>query len=131
IHKSWLVLPPAIEWYYKRKHFNYQPMPPYKPGCAVWETRNPMALIYPEPGAKIYVPREITGQKGRAVFTAAHQKPDAKIFWHLDDEYIGTTVHTHQMALDPDPGTHFITIVDETGERITRRFVILEKDRSG
>ena len=128
VHKSWLVLPPAIEWYYKRKHFDYLPLPPYKPGCYVWEARKPMALIYPEPNAKIYVPLEITGQKGRTVFTAAHQKPEAKIFWHLDDAYTGTTVHTHQMALDPKPGTHFITIVDETGERITRRFVILEKD---
>ncbi|HRO44701.1 penicillin-binding protein 1C [Agriterribacter sp.] len=128
VHKSWLVLPPAMEWYYKRKHFDYQPVPPYKPGCAAWDSHKPMALIYPEPDAKIYVPREISGQKGRTVFTAAHQKPEAKIFWHLDDTYIGTTVHTHQMALDPNPGTHFVTIVDETGERITRQFVILEKE---
>jgi penicillin-binding protein 1C len=88
-----------------------------------------MDLIYPEPYAQIYVPRELTGEKGRTVFTAAHQKPDAKIFWHLDDTYIGTTVHFHQMALDPGAGKHFLTVVDEAGERITRQFEILEKDK--
>lgn len=129
VHKSWLVLPPVMEWYYKRKHFDYQPLPPYKDGCAVWETRKPLALIYPEPEAKIYVPLEISGQRGRTVFTAAHQKPEAKIFWHLDEDFIGTTIHQHQMALNPPPGTHFITIVDEAGERITRRFVVLEKEK--
>ena len=127
VHKNWFVLPPAIEWYYKRKHLDYRTLPPYLPGCAALEIRKPMALIYPEPYAKIYVPREITGEKGRTVFTAAHQKTDVKIFWHLDDEYIGTTVHFHQMALDPKPGKHFLTIVDETGERITRQFEVLEK----
>jgi hypothetical protein len=33
------------------------------------------------------------------------------------------------MALDPKPGKHFLTIVDEAGERITRQFEILEKDK--
>ena len=129
VHKNWFVLPPVIEWYYKRKHLDYRELPPYLPGCAALGIHKSMDLIYPEPYAKIYVPREITGQKGRTVFTAAHQKTDAKIFWHLDDVYIGTTVHFHQMALDPKPGKHFLTIVDETGERITSQFEILEKDK--
>ncbi|HRP55423.1 penicillin-binding protein 1C [Agriterribacter sp.] len=128
VHKSWFVLPPVIEWYYKRKHLDYQSLPAYLPGCAAPGTHKPMDIIYPEPNAKIYVPREITGEKGRTVFTATHQKENAKIFWHLDDAYIGTTVHFHQMALDPRPGKHFLTIVDEAGERITRQFEILEKD---
>ncbi len=129
VQKSWLVLPPVMEWYYKRKHFDYRPLPPYLPGCTAPGSYNSMDLIYPEPYAQIYVPRELSGEKGRTVFTAAHQKPDAKVFWHLDDTYIGTTVHFHQMALDPGPGKHFLTIVDEAGERITRQFEILEKDK--
>ncbi len=87
-----------------------------------------MDLIYPEANAKIYVPVEITGEKGKTVFTAAHQKPDAKIFWHLDDEFIGTTERFHQMGLNPSPGKHFITLVDESGERLTRAFEILERE---
>src|SRR5690606_3341221 len=34
IHKSWFILPPVMEWYYKRKHYGYHLLPPFKPGCA-------------------------------------------------------------------------------------------------
>lgn len=127
VHKSWFMLPPVMEWYYRRKHLDYQLPPPFMEGCAEG-VRRMMDFIYPEANAKIYVPVEITGERGKTVFSAAHQKPDAKIFWHLDDEFIGSTTRFHQMALSPPPGKHFITLVDESGERITRSFEILEKD---
>ncbi len=84
-----------------------------------------MELLYPLQNAKIYVPLEIDGRHGRTVFTAAIRKQDRKIFWHLDDEYIGTTINFHQMALSPSPGKHVITIVDEEGETISREFEIM------
>ena len=87
-----------------------------------------MELIYPEQNARIYVPKEVTGRKGKTIFTAAHTNPNATLFWHLDDAYIGTTEQFHQMALNPSPGFHIITIVDNEGETITRNFEILEKD---
>jgi penicillin-binding protein 1C len=54
---------------------------------------------------------------------------ETKLFWHLDDNYIGTTTRFHQMALNPSKGFHTITVVDEQGETITRQFEILEKER--
>ena len=54
------------------------------------------------------------------------KKTGARIFWHLDDEYIGETTRFHQMALSPAPGKHFITLVDDAGERITHQFEVLE-----
>lgn len=128
VHKSWFVLPPVMEWYYKRRHIDYQPPPDYKAGCGAISNHRSMELVYPEPNAKIYVPVELTGEKGKTIFTAAHQKQEAKIFWHLDNEYIGTTTHFHQMALSPIPGKHTITLVDEAGERLTRIFEVLDKE---
>ena len=127
VHKSWFILPPTMEWYYRRKHFDYMPVAPYKEGCGNNVSHRAMELIYPENNARIYVPVEINGERGKAVFTAAHQRADAKIFWHLDDEYIGETTRFHQMALSPAPGKHFITLVDDAGERITHQFEVLEK----
>ncbi len=130
VHKSWFILPPVMEWYYRQKHFDYLPLPPYKEGCGINTSRSAMALIYPENNARIYVPVEINGVQGKVVFTAAHQKPDAKIFWHLDDEYIGETTRFHQVALSPVPGRHFLTIVDDSGERVTHQFEVLEKENT-
>ena len=126
IHKSWFVLPPTMEWYYKQKNHEYQPLPPFEPGCDANNNTRQIGIIYPEQNAKIYVPLEIDGQRGKTVFTATHRKPGSKIFWHLDDEYIGTTVNFHQMALSPSPGKHVLTIVDEDGESVSRQFEILE-----
>lgn len=126
MHKSWFVLPPTMEWYYKQKNHEYQPLPAFKPGSDINSNTRQIGIIYPEQNAKIYVPLEIDGQRGKTVFTATNRKPGNKIFWHLDDEYIGTTINFHQMALSPSPGKHVLTIVDENGESISRQFEILE-----
>jgi len=128
MHKSWFTLPATMEFYYKAKHQDYQPLPPYMSNCSPDAARQ-MEMIYPEQNARIYVPLEVSGQKGKTVFTATHRNSNEKLFWHLDDNYIGTTTQFHQMALNPSKGHHTITIVDEQGETITRRFEILEKER--
>lgn len=127
VNKSWFVLPPAIEYYYKAKHQDYQPMPPFKTGC-IAESNRSMEVIYPDDNARIYVPKEVSGQKGNTVFTAAHRNADAKLFWHIDDQYAGTTQRFHQMGFNPGKGWHTLTIVDEQGESVSRRFEILEKE---
>jgi penicillin-binding protein 1C len=127
-HKSWFILSPAMEYYYKQKNIDYKPLPPFKPGCAFAETGKLIEIIYPQPDAKIYVPLEINGERGKTIFTAAHRRAGAKIFWSLDDEFVGTTQNFHQIALNPAPGKHIITLVDEDGVSVSREFEILEKD---
>ena len=128
-HKSWFILSPAMEFYYRQRNADYKPLPPFKPGCGMQETGKQIELIYPQEGAKIYVPLEINGEKGRMIFTAAHRRPGAKIFWSLDDTFAGTTQNFHQLALNPSVGKHIITLVDESGASISRQFEILEKEK--
>ncbi len=127
-HKSWFILSPAMEYYYKQKNLDYATLPPFKPGCVFTETGKLIEIIYPQPTAKIYVPLEINGERGKTVFTAAHRRAGAKIFWSLDDEFVGTTQNFHQMGLNPSPGKHIITLVDENGVSVSRQFEILEKE---
>lgn len=128
LHRSWFILTPAMEYYYKQRNFDYIPLPPFKPGCISAETGRLIEIIYPQPDAKIYVPLEINGERGKTVFTAAHRRAGAKIFWSLDDEFVGTTQNFHQIGLNPAPGKHIITLVDENGVSISRQFEILEKE---
>ncbi len=123
-HKPWFVLPPAMEHFYKASH-SYIPLPPFKPGCNIVEQGRSMELIYPKPGARIYIPVEIDGSLGQTVFKATHRQQGASIFWHLDNQFVGTTTDFHQMPLRPSPGRHTLTIVDDDGEQIQLPFEIL------
>jgi penicillin-binding protein 1C len=126
VNKTWFTLPPAMEFYYKAKHREYKLLPPYMSNCSFDFSRQ-MEIIYPEQNAVIYVPLELSGEKGKTVFKATHRNFNEKVFWHLDNNYIGTTQQFHQMALNPTKGAHTITIVDQQGETLTQRFQILDK----
>ena len=127
VHKSWFILPPAMEFYYKQHNHDYIPLPDYMTGCSVNEYSRPMEIIYPQPAAKIYVPLEINGERGKAIFTAMHRKKNSKIFWSLDDQFIGSTEGFHQLALSPVAGKHVITLTDQYGTAVSREFEIIVK----
>ncbi|SEM18649.1 penicillin-binding protein 1C [bacterium A37T11] len=122
----WFVLPPTMEYYYRTRHQSYRELPPYAPGCGN-NNEQDMELIYPKPNARIYIPLEIDGQRGRVIFSAAHRKAAIHIYWHLDDVYMGTTQHFHQLSMDVQAGKHRLTLVDENGNRLSQYFEILKK----
>jgi penicillin-binding protein 1C len=128
VNKSWFVLPPSMEYYYKTKNYQYHLLPSFAPGCEQAEA-NPMELIYPKDGAKVYVPLEADGKRGRMICNAAHRQSAAKIFWHLDGKYIGESSAFQQMALNPSPGMHKLTLVDNTGNTLQINFEVLDKNK--
>jgi penicillin-binding protein 1C len=128
---NWFVLPPVWEWYYKKRHSDYRSLPPFRNDCIESIDRSgalSLSLIYPRRNGLIYIPVELDGRRGRTVFEAAHRNARATIYWHLDDEFLGATKDIHRIALAPKPGLHTVTLVDENGERLERRFVVLSKD---
>jgi len=126
-HVSWFVLPPVQEWYFRNKNPFYKVLPPFRPGCAGAGDRNNMDIIYPKNGSKLYVPVDLDGKPGSTVFKVAHRNAAMKVYWHLDDQFIGTTVQIHQMALSPGHGKHRITLVDENGENLAIWFEVISK----
>ena len=109
-------LPPGMEWYYKGWHPEYQVRP----------ARDAVQLefLYPEPGAILTLPRQLDGSTPGAVFQAVHRDPNATLFWHLDEEYLGTTHLLHQMHLAPTPGRHTVTVVDGDGRSVSVGFTV-------
>jgi penicillin-binding protein 1C len=126
-HRSWFVLPPVQEWYFRQKNPFYRILPPFKPGCGVQSDRRNMDLIYPKNKSILFIPVELDGTPGRAVFRAAHREPGATIYWHLDDQYIGSTKTVHQMAVKPVNGRHQLTLTDQNGESISVVFEIISR----
>lgn len=126
VNKPWLVLPPVMEWYYKSKNPYYRTLPPFAPGCQQKEEKS-MDLVYPEPGTKIYIPRDFGGKMEKTLFVAAHRQSNSTIHWHLDNEYLGSTTDIHQMEVLTTKGFHTLTVVADNGEIISRRFEVVGK----
>lgn len=116
ITRPWFVLPPSQEYYYRNYHIDYTPLPPVKPGCAPEQSRQ-IELIYPEHNAILYLPKGFSGKPEKFIFKAAHARPDATLYWHLDDTYLGETTDSHQIACQADPGKHLLTLTDNFGNQ--------------
>ena len=110
-------LPPAMEWYYKAYHPEYEVRP-------VTRDIARMEFLYPESGSVLTLPRQLDGSEGGAVFQAVHRDPSATLFWHLDDTYLGETRILHQMRLSPSPGKHTVTVVDGDGNSVSVGFTV-------
>ena len=127
-HQSWFVLPPGMEWYYRRVNAAYKVLPPFREDClqsAGMLRKRMMELIYPSPKTRVYIPVDLDEKSSKTVFEAVHRKPESRIFWHLDDQYLGETKNFHLMSLSPSIGHHRITLVDEEGNRVERSFEVL------
>lgn len=124
VNKPWFVLPPAQEWYYKNKDPQYKPLPPFASGCMLANSKN-MEIIYPEENAKIFIPLLMDGNKSKAVFEAVHHNPGTNIYWHVDDEYMGSTTNFAKLELTPSEGLHKLTLVDDHGEEVTQWFEVV------
>ncbi|MFZ5480735.1 MAG: penicillin-binding protein 1C [Myxococcota bacterium] len=117
------VLPAGMEAYYTRHHARYRPLPPAREGCED-AGGSPLAVVSPAADTAIFVPTELDGSRGRVVFVATHREPDAVVYWHLDGEFLATTVAPHELALDPPKGEHRLTLVDGEGVRVERGFEV-------
>jgi len=121
------VLPPAMEWYYSRSTIGYRALPPWAPGMAGAEA-GVVEFIAPEEGASMYVPIELDGSPGMAVFRAVHRNTGARLFWHLDGDYLGETRGDHRVQARPAPGPHELVIIDQDGSSATRRFYVYARN---
>lgn len=128
-HVKWFVLPPSMEYYYRIKNSDYKPLPAYQIGCEDTNGQSAMDMIYPKNNATVYIPLELDGTRGKVIFNVAHRNPRSKIYWHIDQNYIGTTQSFHQMAVNPAPGKHILTLVDEKGERLIQVFTVLDREK--
>ncbi len=126
IAQNRFVLPPVQEYYYKPKHPEYRSLPAFAQGCDSDENKT-IGLIYPKSDAKIFIPKNIQGEREHVVLQATHRDKNATLYWHLDNQYLGETKTIHQMEIKPTPGKYTLTITDEKGEYFYKMIEALEK----
>lgn len=126
-HENFFVLPPTMEYYYRQANSDYRSLPPLKPGLEASDGARALAISYPLSGARIFIPRDLGGQRGKIVAQANHRDQNTRVFWHLDREYIGQSQGIHSMPLLAAPGQHRLRLVDENGESCECLFTVLAK----
>ncbi|KAA5827557.1 penicillin-binding protein 1C [Algibacter amylolyticus] len=124
-HKSWFVLPPLMAYYYKTKNPFYKPLPKYRSDC-IGENSVSIDFIYPKANNSIFLPKDFDGNTNDLILKIAHSKPETKVFWYVDEKFIGSTKDIHELAVKPTSGQHIITVVDAFGNEAKRKFEISE-----
>ncbi len=126
IKTKYFDLPPTVSKYYGIKNFDYKTIPPYHPNCRdMLSGDDQMQFVYPSPNDKIHLPLDLNGEQQELVVELNHKDREAEVFWYLDEEYIGVTMGTHQMSLQPNPGEHLIHCIDLDGDKVELPFSIL------
>jgi penicillin-binding protein 1C len=114
VYDTAFVLDPVAAYFYAKQNTTYKGLPPFSENCG-GSDRAQMAIIYPNEGAEIIVPVNLSGEKEKVQFKATHTQQDATLYWHLDAEFIGQTQGVHQLALNIESGQHLLLITDEEG----------------
>jgi penicillin-binding protein 1C len=118
IPENRFVLPPAWEWYYKQHHPEYATLPPFMKGCGE-DPHSPMAFIYPQRNAHVYLPKQLDGSDGEITFELVHSNANATVYWHIDADYLGSTRDFHKYTFRPSRGKHSVTAVDNEGNTLS------------
>jgi len=125
VSKTWFILPPIQEWFYKKRHPEYKTLPPVSPLCSAHQgAYKMMEFIYPNSSNTIRLSKQLDGSVGALVLELAHRQADAIVYWHLNETYLGTTQYFHQMSIIPTEGKHLITVVDQWGNTLSRWITI-------
>jgi penicillin-binding protein 1C len=125
VSKTWFILPPIQEWFYKKRHPEYKTLPPVSPLCSAHQgAYKMMEFIYPNSSNTIRLSKQLDGSVGALVLELAHRQADAIVYWHLNETYLGATQYFHQMSIIPTEGKHLITVVDQWGNTLSRRITI-------
>jgi len=76
--KVWFILPPVIEWFYKKKNADYSTLPQFREDC-LQSSEQSIAFIYPKNGANLYRAKALNGALQPIVCKVALRNPDSEL----------------------------------------------------
>lgn len=119
IMKSYFLLPPVHKYYFKQNHADFE-----EPPILQNENSSEIRFIYPSNGAVIYLPCTSEGNKSEIICKVAHNDSNTELFWHLDHKFVGSTSDIHQLRIQPSPGYHILSVMDNFGNKNTIEIVV-------
>lgn len=116
-NKSWFILPPVMEWYYKKTHINYRKTPPLRPDCVPSHSQKGIDFIYPKHQSIIYLAKDFDGKT--QPFIAQVANSEGNVFWYLNHTFLGTTEHFHEIQIYPPKGNNTLKVINSKGDERT------------
>lgn len=120
VQQSYFILPPAVAQYYKTWNPDYKSPPPWH--SAVHNTMDNIQIVFPD-------------QTKILLFDAANEmninlkaisaNKNAALYWHVDEQYIGSTTNIHELQCAVEAGKHQLTIVDQNGNSKQTTFEVV------
>jgi penicillin-binding protein 1C len=86
-----------------------------------------MDFIYPKAHSKVYLTKDFDSKIQPVIIKVAHTNRETRLFWYVDSEYKGTTRTFHDLPIEAKTGTHRITVIDESGNEISRKMEIVRE----
>ena len=118
---SWFVLPPVMEWFYKNHHIGYKTLPPFRSDCQSQNGFSGLDFIYPKHQSVIYTTKNFGGELQPFIAKAANT--EGEVFWYLNDTFLGSTFHFHEMNINASKGKHILRIINPQGDE---RAILIE-----
>lgn len=124
VNQPWFILPPTMAHYYKRHYSNYKDLPPFRADCINTNAQSATEFIYPKHNDLIYLTKDFYSKVQPFIAKAATTTPENRLYWYLDEQFLGETSLYHEQSILAEPGTHYLTIVDADGNSKTIQIIL-------
>lgn len=119
-----LIFPPDVVQYVRGRGQMVGKSPVHNPECSAIAGNSPIEILYPQENARLWVPRDFGSVLQKVTARAAHRDNRHKIFWYLNNRFLGATENRHEKPLECRQGWNELEIIDETGFSELRKFFV-------
>jgi penicillin-binding protein 1C len=115
--KAVTVYPPDIAYYLRMKGQYMEQQVGHYPACPAYTTGQSLQIIYPNLNARLFLPRDFNGEMQKVVCKVGHTNRNVKVYWYLNEQFVGETTREHKMEVQFTKGWNTLTVIDENGAR--------------
>ncbi|MFN8576022.1 MAG: penicillin-binding transpeptidase domain-containing protein [Candidatus Sericytochromatia bacterium] len=115
--KNFLIYTPDTIDYLRKRGNIINNIPVHNPSCKSIQSKNLLKIIYPTNNSKILLPKDIGGVLQKINIKVAHLNENIKVYWYIDEKFLGQTQATHSKAIELKSGFHKISVIDENGNQ--------------
>lgn len=127
VKKSVTMYPPEVAYYLREKGQALEPMVGHFPNCPAYTSEHSLKIIYPDLGAKLFLPRDFDGKTQSVLCKVGQVDADKRVFWYLNGHYLGTTTKAHVMGILFKEGWNVLKVIDENGAEDAQKVFALSK----